>query len=307
MKHLLSIKDMQKKDILDLLVFAKKIKANPQKYSQSLKGKSLLMFFEKPSLRTRVSFEVGMTQLGGHAVYYDSSTSPLGKGKETVEDTAATASRYVDMIMARVFDHLMLEKMTHVSHVPIINALSNFSHPCQILSDLLTIQEKKKSLDVKIAYLGDANNNVTHSLLFAASLLGFSLSIGCPADNVFQPQQAVINFVQSAAKKSHASIEITHDPRQAMKSADIIYTDSWMSYHILPEEKEKRFSILQPYQVTPALMRFAKSNALFMHCLPAARGEEVTAAVLDGKQSIVFDQAENRLHMQKAIMIWLVK
>ncbi len=307
MKHLLSIRDLGKKDIESLLTLAKKIKSKPQQYALALRGKSLLMLFEKPSLRTRVSFEVGMTQLGGHGVYYDIGTSPLGKGKETIEDTAQTASRYVDIIMARVFEHETLEKMAKVATVPVINALSNFSHPCQILSDLFTIIEHKKSLNVKVAYLGDSNNNVTHSLLFAAGIIGFDIAIGCPASEEYKPKKEVLDFAYAAAKKSGAAITITSNPAEAVRNADVLYTDSWMSYHISPEEKPKRIAILKPYQVNTALLKKAKKNAVFMHCLPATREEEVTATVLDGKQSIVFDQAENRLHMQKAILVWLYK
>lgn len=307
MRHLLSLKDLTKQDIAGLFQLSQKIKQAPPKYATALQGQSLLMLFEKPSLRTRVSFEVGMTQLGGHAVYYDVGTSPLGKGKETIEDTAQTASRYVNLIMARVFEHETLERMARIASVPVINALSNFSHPCQILSDLLTIIEHKKSLRVKVAYLGDSNNNVTHSLLFAAALMGFSLSLACPSSEAFQPRKDVIAFATAAAKKNSMPITITSHASEAVKDADVVYTDSWMSYHISSEEKPKRLAALQPYQVNDSLMKKAKKDAVFMHCLPAMRGEEVTASVIDGKQSIVFDQAENRLHMQKAIMMWLVK
>ena len=306
-KHLLSIKDLKKEEITALLSLAVKIKSNSKKYNKVLQDKSLLMLFEKPSLRTRVSFEVGMTQLGGHAIYYDIGASPLGKGKETIEDTAQTACRYVDIIMARVFEQETLERMAKVSRVPVINALSNFSHPCQVLSDLQTILEKKKTLKIKLAYLGDSNNNVTHSLLFASAIMGFDVSVGCPNSQEFVPQKEVMDFVNSNAKKSHANIEITSDAAKAVRDADVVYTDSWMSYHINPEEKGARINALKPYQVTQALMSHAKPNAIFMHCLPAARGEEVTAQVLDGPQSIVFDQAENRLHMQKAIIVTLLK
>ncbi|MBI4440599.1 ornithine carbamoyltransferase [Candidatus Woesearchaeota archaeon] len=305
MKHLLTLSSLTKEEILGLIALARKIKKAPARYAQKMKGKSLLMLFEKPSLRTRVSFEVGMTQLGGHAIFYDVSTSPLGKGKETIEDTARTASRYVDLIMARVYDQETLEAMAKYATVPVINALSNFSHPCQVLSDLLTIIEKKRSLKLKVAYVGDGNNNVTHSLLFAGALVGFDVSVGCPEGS--EPLPMVQDFAQKAGRKSKAMIVITPDPREAVRDADIIYTDTWMSYHVAPEEKPKRIKTFTPYQINDRLMGHAKRDALFMHCLPATRGEEVTASVLDGKQSIVFDQAENRLHMQKAIMLTLAK
>ena len=304
-KDLISIKDLTKKEILELIEKAEKIKKNPGDYSNLLKGKSMLMFFEKPSLRTRVSFEVAMTQLGGHAIYVDMKTTPIGE-KESVADTAKVASRFCDIIIARLFSHKNIEELGKYSKVPVINALTDFSHPCQVLSDLLTIKEKKKTLKIKLAYLGDSNNNVTHSLIYAAAIAGFDISIGCPKAHA--PNPVVIREAEQFLKKyeNKNKILITDKAEEAVKDADVVYTDSWMSYHIPKEQLNERIKIFKPYQVTSSLMKKAKKDAIFMNCLPAMRGYEQTADVIDSKQSVVFDQAENRLHMQKAIVLKLL-
>ena len=290
--------------ILDLITHTYKIKKYPGNYYNKLKNKTMLMIFEKPSLRTRVSFEAAMTQLGGHAIYLDAKDAPLGK-KETIEDTAKASSRYVDIIMARLFSQDVLEKLAKNSTVPVINGLTDIFHPCQILSDLFTIHEKKKKLKgLKLCYVGDGNNNVTHSLLLGCSAAGMDISIGCPKK--FEPLSQVINLAQKNAKKSGSKIEILHDAKKAASNADIVYTDSWMSYHIPKEQGAERIKAFKPFQVNKELMKCAKKDALFMNCLPAMRGYEQTADVIDGKQSIVFDQAENRLHMQKAIILKLL-
>jgi ornithine carbamoyltransferase len=265
------------------------------------------MMFEKPSLRTRVSFEVGMTQMGGHAIYYDISTSPMGK-KESIEDTAKTSSRYVDIIMARLFLHEHIEKLAQNAKVPVINALTNFSHPCQILADLQTIKEKKGRLKgLKLCYVGDSNNNVTHSLIYGCAIVGMDISVGCPAGAEYEPSSEVIKKAKEIAETSGSKITITNNAKEAVKDADIVYTDSWMSYHIPEEQKQERLRIFQPYQVNKEIMSHAKSDAIFMNCLPAIRGMEQTADVIDGPQSVVFDEAENRLHSQKALMLKLLK
>ncbi|MFA6254829.1 MAG: ornithine carbamoyltransferase [Patescibacteria group bacterium] len=303
-KDLISIAQLTKQEILEIISLAEKIKKNPADYSTKLKDKTLLMIFEKPSLRTRISFEVGMTQMGGHAIYYDLANSPMGK-KESVSDTAKTASRYVDIIMARLFSHQQIEELAEYATVPVINALTDFSHPCQILGDFLTIKEKKGRLEnLKLTYLGDSNNNVTHSLIFGSAIVGLDIAIGCPADSKYLPQESVL---AKSKELDGREIKITDDPIEAIKDADVVYTDSWMSYHIPESEKEKRLAALKHYQVTAELMKSAKPDAIFMHCLPAQRGVEQTAEVIDGPQSVVFDQAENRLHIQKAIMLKLLK
>lgn len=305
-RDLLTVKDFSKDEVLYIVEAAIRMKKNSIVYSNSLKDKTLLMFFEKPSLRTRLSFEVGMTQLGGHAIFYSIKDSPLGK-KETMSDTAQTASRYVDIIMARTFEHSDIEELAKFATVPVINALSNFAHPCQILCDLQTIKEKGKDLEnFKLAYFGDCNNNVTHDLMYAAGVVGFEMSVCCPPGENFSPQKKVLEDLKKLSAKSGAKVKVTHDVKEAAKGADVIYTDSWMSYHIPDGEKEGRIKTLQPYQVNSKLMALAKKEAIFMNCLPAARGYEQTAEVIDGPQSIVFDQAENRLHVQKAIMLYLL-
>ena len=304
MKDLLSLRYWNNEMIADLIKHAYKIKKYPEDYYNKLKGKTMLMIFEKPSLRTRVSFEVAMTQLGGHAIYLDAKDAPLGK-KETIEDTAKASSRYVDIIMARLFSQDVMENLAKNSKVPVINGLTDISHPCQILSDLFTIHEKKKKLKgLKLCYAGDGNNNVTHSLLFGCSAVGMDISIGCPKK--FEPLSWVIGLAQKNAKSSGSKIEILHDAKKSALNADIIYTDSWMSYHTPKEQEAGRVNAFKPFQVNKGLMKYAKKDALFMNCLPAMRGYEQTADVIDGKQSIVFDQAENRLHMQKAIILKLL-
>lgn len=304
MKDLLSFQGWNSKMMEELISHTVKIKKSREKYYAALKNKTMLMIFEKPSLRTRVSFEVGMTQLGGHAIYLDAKDAPLGE-KESIEDTAKTASRYCDIIMARMFQHENIEKLAKNSTVPVINGLTNTFHPCQILSDLFTIYEKKKKLKgIKLAFVGDSNNNVTHSLLEGCSIIGIDISVGSPKQH--SPQQWIVNIAKNNAKKSGSKIAVTEDAKQAVKNADIVYADSWMSYHVPKEQKEERIKAFQPYQVNKKLMSYAKKDALFMNCLPAMRGYEQTAEIIDGKQSIVFDQAENRLHMQKAIILKLL-
>jgi ornithine carbamoyltransferase len=303
MKHLLTLKDLSNEELLNIIEKAIDIKARPEKYATALEGKTLLMLFEKPSLRTRVSFEVGMTQLGGHAIFYSIKDSPLGK-KESIADTAKTASRYVDIIMARLFKHSDIEELAGNSSVPVINALTDFSHPCQIIADLMTILEKK-SFKIKLAYVGDSNNNVTHSLLYGAAMVGMDIAVGCPNDKAYMPDEKVIEEAKAIAEKTGSRIEVLHDAVQAVSKADVVYTDSWMSYHILPEEEAERVKELSAFQVNPQLMKNAKKDAIFMHCLPATRGHEVDT-VIDTEQSVVFDQAENRLHSQKAVMLRLL-
>ena len=304
MKDLLSLQNWEKDKIEDLISYAVEIKKNPEKYSDTLKNKTMLMIFEKPSLRTRISFEVGMTQLGGHAIFLDAKDAPLGK-KESITDTAKTSSRYCDIIMARLFKQKSIEELTKNAAVPVINGLTDIFHPCQILSDLFTIYEKKGNLaGLKLCFVGDGNNNITHSLLLGCSIEGIDISIGCPKE--LMPREWIIKIAEEDSKKSESKIEILNDPKKAVKSADIVYADSWMSYHGPKEQKEQRIKLLNPYQVNKELMKNAKNDGIFMNCLPAMRGYEQTAEVIDGKQSIVFDQAENRLHMQKAIILELL-
>jgi ornithine carbamoyltransferase len=263
-----------------------------------LKGKTLAMIFEKPSTRTRVSFEVGMWQLGGYALYLSASDLQLGRG-ETIADTAQVLSRYVDGIMARVFAHKTILDLVKYSRVPVINGLSDFTHPCQGLADLFTIYEKKGRLSgLKLAYVGDGNN-VAHSLLYGCSKVGMDIALACPKG--YEPDPEVVSQAKEEAERSGSRVKVTNDPKEAVIKADIIYTDVWAS---MGKEKEhqKRLKVFRPYQVNAKLVKEAKKDYLFMHCLPAHRGEEVTDEVADSGNSVIFDQAENRLHTQKALL-----
>jgi len=307
-KDLISLANLTPEQLPELLALTNTIKQmNPAKQLSYLKGKTLLMFFEKPSLRTRISFEVAMTQLGGHAIYYDLATVPLGK-KETVEDTARVVARYCDIISARLLNFSDTAKLAAYSSVPVIDALSDKNHPCQIICDLFTMQEKLgKDLKGKtLAYFGDAENNVTHSLMHGTALMGMNMIIYCPPEKTFNPLEEIIMETNKINTATGGSLKIIHDATTVDDKTDIIYTDSWMSYHINPEEKEKRLASLRPYQVNDQIMKRVKKETLFMNCLPAQRGLEQTASVIDGPQSIVFDQAENRLHSAKAIILWLL-
>ncbi|MEI6891785.1 MAG: ornithine carbamoyltransferase [Pontiella sp.] len=306
MEHLISLKEWSPEQIRDVLHLAKDVKENPAKYRDAMARKTLLMIFEKPSLRTRLSFEAGMTQMGGHAIYYNTSTSPMGSGKESISDSVKTASRFVDIIMARLFKHEDLLEMAEFATVPVINALTDDSHPCQILADLQAIEEKKGSLaGLRLAYLGDGFNNVTHSLMFGGTKMGMHVSVGSPAGKAYSPRADVVADCEQFAAVSGGSISVSSNPVEAIKGADVVYTDSWMSYHIPKDQEAARIEKFKPYQVNSELMAHAKSDAIFMNCLPANRGCEQTAEVIDGPQSIVFDEAENRLHAQKAVILTL--
>ena len=307
MLHLITLEDWSADLILEVLELAAKVKMSPDDYLDAMRRKTLLMIFEKPSLRTRVSFETGVTQLGGHAIFYDLATSPLSTGKENVEDLVRVVSRYVDLIMGRLFEQANITEMAKLSRVPVINALTNYEHPCQILADLQTVMEKKGKLSgLKLAYLGDGNNNVTHSLLFGCTKVGMHISVGCPKGAEYAPLEEVVASAKKTATKTGAKVVVTQDAIAAVKNADVVYTDSWMSYHIPDHKKEARVKVFMPFQVNAALMKHAATDAIFMNCLPAMRGYEQTADVIDGPQSVVFDEAENRLHVQKAVMLKLL-
>ncbi|MBS3171676.1 ornithine carbamoyltransferase [Candidatus Woesearchaeota archaeon] len=306
--HILGIRDLSKKEILSLIKLAIDIKKTPKKYSNSLYEKTLLLFFEAPSLRTEISFETAIFQMGGEAIDYHTETSPWKIGKETLEDVAKVISQYCDIAALRIYSHEELLKFAKNSTIPIINAMDNFEHPCQILGDLMTIFEKKGNLkDLTLAYLGDSNNNVTHSLMYGCSKLGININIGCPNNKEFSPLPKVLKESKKLAKTNKCFMNIYNNPKEAVKNADIVYTDSFMSYHIKENEKKRRLKVLMAYQVNKTLMNHAKKHALFMHCLPATRGEEVTDDVIDGKRSIILQQAKNRLYTEKAILLKLLK
>lgn len=305
-RHLLKISDFTKVESEKIINKAIEIKANMEKYSTILKNKTLLMLFEKPSLRTRISFETGMEQLGGHAIFYSIKDSPLGK-KENIHDTAKVASRFVDLIAARVFKREDIRELAKHSDVPVINMLDDFAHPCQILSDFQTIKEKKNRLkDLKLSYFGDAHNNVTYDLMRMTAMFGLKMDVACPKSVEYSPEQEVLDEVAELSRNTGAEVSIIDNAMEAAKESDIVYTDSWMSYGIPEEQEEERKKIFMPYQVTSNVMSAAKLDAIFMNCLPAMRGYEQTTNVIDGSQSIVFDQAENRLHAQKAIILFLL-
>ena len=267
-----------------------------------LKGKTLGLLFQKPSTRTRVSFEAGMHQLGGHALVLPMADIQLSRG-ESVADTARVLSRYLDAIVLRTYDHATVEEWAREATMPVINGLTDLSHPCQALSDLLTIKEKKGRLKgIKIAYVGDGNN-VANSLIEAAAKMGMTIALGCPSG--YQPDQHVVDLARLEAAKTGAVIELGQDPHVAVKEADVVYADVWISMG-REREQARRLRVFAPYQVNSRLVARAKPDAIVMHCLPAHRGEEITADVLDGPQSVVIDQAENRLHMQKAILTQLL-
>jgi ornithine carbamoyltransferase len=303
-KNFLSLNDLNREEILLILELSKDLKRDLKngKSSQLLKGRTLAMIFQKPSTRTRLSFETGMVQLGGTAIYLSSNDLQLARG-ESVEDTARTLSLYVDLIMARVYSHSDIEKLAAYSSVPVINGLSDTFHPCQILADLLTIQEKKNTFNgLKVAWIGEGNN-VCNDLVLGCSKIGINLSIACPTG--FEPNENVLNVARQEASKSSTEISITDDPLMAVQNADVLATDTFISIG-KDEERQQREEIFLPrYQVNSNLLSSAKQDCIFMHCLPATRGREVTSEVIDGKASVVWDQAENRLHVQKALMCML--
>ena len=299
-KSLASLSDLTKEEIEQILKTSELLKLQTLRGQEHplLKGKTLAMIFEKPSTRTRVSFEVGMRQLGGYALYLSASDLQLGRG-ETIADTARTLSRYVNGIMARVFAHQTILDLVKYSTVPVINGLSDFTHPCQGLADLFTIYEKKGQLSgVKLAYIGDGNN-VAHSLIYGCSKVGMDIALACPRDH--EPDSRVISKGREEARKKGRVVTVTNDPVEVVLGADIVYTDVWASMG-KEKEHEERVKVFRPYQVNAELVKRAKQDHIFMHCLPAHRGEEVTDEIADAKNSVIFDQAENRLHTQKALM-----
>jgi ornithine carbamoyltransferase len=301
-KDLISIKDLSKAEIEDLFVLTDELKENKGKFSKVLTGKTLALIFQKPSNRTRVSFEVGMYQLGGNSIYLAPDEINLGV-RESIGDVAKTLSRYVDGIVLRTFAHENVSQMAKYATVPVINGLSDFSHPCQALADIYTIKEKLKDLnDITFAYIGDGNN-VCNSLLYACAKLGINMNVAVPAG--YEPDKKVLAEAKKMTEAQNKKINLFHEPDKAVKETDVIYTDVWAS---MGQEKEaqKRKKIFQAFQINHKLVKLAKKNVLIMHCLPAHRGQEITDEVMDSVNSVVFDQAENRMHVQKAILIKLL-
>lgn len=303
-KDLLGIADLNKDQIIAILDMARKLKSNEisaADQSNILKGKTLAMIFEKPSLRTRVSFETGIFQLGGHGIYLSPNDIQLGK-RESVADAARTLDRMVDIIMARVFAHKTVVDLAEYSNGPVINGLCDLEHPCQALADFQTIIEHKGKLEgLKIAFVGDGNN-VSQSLMLLAAKVGTHFTLGCPEG--YEPNEKIAELSLKCAVETGSHILITHDPVEAVQDADVVVTDVWASMG-QEDEAAEREKVFQPFQVNAALMSHAKPDAIFEHCLPAHRGSEVTDEVIDSPQSVVFDEAENRLHAQKAVMVLL--
>jgi len=302
-KDFIEIHDYTATQVMQIFKIARLIKAKPKKFRDALKGQSLAMIFEKSSTRTRVSFEVGMFQLGGHALFLSSRDIQLGRG-EPIADTAKVLSRYVDGIMARTFAHKTVTDLAENASVPVINGLTDLSHPCQAMTDYFTAWEHLRKLKKKkIAWVGDGNN-MAHSLMFGAPKLGMDIAVATPRG--YEPDPKVVQSAMADAKAAGTKIMLTHSIEEAVDDADVVETDVWASMG-QEEEAEKRRRDFEGWQVTKRVMSLAHKNAIFMHCLPAHRGEEVAADVIDSKQSVVFDEAENRLHVQKAIMLLLMK
>ncbi|MCS7182015.1 MAG: ornithine carbamoyltransferase [Thermoanaerobaculum sp.] len=301
-KDLVSISDLTAEEVEALFQLAENVKARPDRYRNALAGKTLAMIFEKASTRTRVSFEVGMYQLGGWATFLSSRDIQIGRG-ETIHDTAKVLSRYVDGIMARTYAHDTVVELARHASVPVINGLSDFEHPCQALADYFTVREKfGHTRGLTLAYVGDGNN-VCHSLLLCGPKVGMNVHVATPPG--YEPQAAVVERAKAEAAASGTQIALTHQPQEAVAGAHAVYTDVWASMG-QEAEAEQRKKAFAGFQVTPELMALADRQAVFMHCLPCHRGEEVHEAVADGRWSVIFDEAENRLHVQKAILLLLL-
>lgn len=305
-KDFLSITDLSTKEIWQVLIMAKKLKEELKSKGKNkplLEGKQMVMLFEKPSLRTKLSFDLSFYQLGGHAVYFGANEVGLGK-REPVSDVGQVIASMVDLIVARVFSHKVLEELAKSSNIPVINALSDIEHPCQAIADLLTMWEIKGKLEgLTVAYIGDGDNNVPHSLVLGCVLLG--VNFNCAAPKGYWMNQEIVKKAKKLGILSGAKIFETEDPKEAAKNADVVYTDTWVSMGD-ESEQNKRLMIFKNYQVNQKLIDLAKKNATFMHDMPAYRGNEVSPEVIDGPNSVIFQQAENRLHAQKSLMLWLL-
>ena len=307
-KDILSLQDLSSEEIFSILRLSGDLKnelknGDGEKASQLLKGKVLGMIFQKPSTRTRVSFETGIFQLGGNALYLSTNDMQLSRG-ESIEDTGRTLSLYVNCIIARVYEHADLQILANSASIPVINGLSNTFHPCQILADLLTIQEhKKKMKGLNLAWIGDGNN-VCNDLLLGCAKTGINMMAACP--HGYEPLEQIVRLAKEEERKTGVEITITDDPLQATKDADIIVTDTFLSIGKDQEKTTREEAFLPRYQVNSDLLKNAKRDVIFMHCLPAKRGQEVTSEVIDGSASVIWDEAENRLHVQKALMCMLM-
>jgi ornithine carbamoyltransferase len=299
---LLSISNLSAEEINDILDLGKKVKKDKAQYADALKGKSIGLIFQKPSNRTRVSFEIGMVQLGGYAIYLGPSEIGMG-GRESVKDVAKVLSRYVEGLVARTYKHSDVEDLAKYATVPVINGLSDYAHPCQALSDIFTIKEKFGTFKgITLSYIGDANN-VLNSLMCASAKVGLDMKVATPKG--YEPDKKAADVAKKCAAIPGSKIEFSHDPKIVAKGADIIYTDVWVS---MGQEKEadKRMKDFKAFQINDDIMKLTNKNCLVMHCLPAHRGDEITDSVIDSKNSVIYDQAENRMHIQKAILLKLL-
>jgi len=305
MKNFLNISDLSSLNLREIIEEAKKRKSQRKSLNKSaadldqpFAGKSMIMIFEKPSTRTRISFDIAIKQLGGSTIILNTDNIHYGIGDESIKDTAKILSEYTDVVMIRTSQHKKLEEFAKHSNIPVINGLSEQGHPCQIMSDILTFEEIKGDIKNKtIAWLGDGNNNMSNSFIEASAKFGFKFNIGCP--DKYKPSKNMLVW----AKKNKANITVTKNPRDAVKDADCIMTDKWVSMNDKVDKKKKK-KLLKPYQVNKKIMKLTKSDSIFMHCLPVSRGEEATDEVVDGKQSVVWTQALNRIHAQKSIINW---
>ena len=300
-KDLLTINDLSVSEINDIFKLASELKEKRETFGEPLKGKTLGLIFEKPSNRTRVSFEVGITELGGHAIYLGSYEIDLGK-RESPKDVAKVLSRYLKGIIARTFSHKTVVELAKYSSIPVINGLTDYQHPCQALSDLFTIKEKKGLDGITVAFVGDGNN-VLNSLMLASLKLGVSVNVATP--KAYCPDDKILRFARAAALSSGAKLDISNDPVKAASGADVLYTDVWVS---MGQEKEaaKRIKAFEKFRLDDGIVGKAKPGCAVMHCLPAHRGQEITDSVMDSRHSIVYDQAENRMHVQKAVLLKLL-
>jgi ornithine carbamoyltransferase len=301
-RGLLSIDDLSEDELDSLLELSARVKASPEDVQERLNLRAIALIFEKPSTRTRVSFEVAIASMGGHAVALSSTELQLGRG-ETIEDTGRVLSRYVDAIVLRTFEQERLEALASAADVPVVNALSDFEHPCQCLADLLTVKERRGALPgLTLAYLGDGNN-VSHSLLLGGAKSGMHVRVATPPG--FEPIPQVVHRAAEIARASGGSVEVLPDPKEAAAAADVLYTDVWASMG-QEGESDERSLVFSGYQLNQAIVDAAGDDVVVLHCLPAHRGQEITDEVIDGPSSAVWDQAENRLHTQKALLLWLL-
>ncbi len=303
MKHLLSDFDLSRDEVHEILKLSERIKRNPEKYGDSLNGKTLVMLFELASLRTRISFEAGMNRLGGHAIFYSVEGGGFTRS-ETLEDGVKNLNKYVDCIMARVLKQEAIERIGAAATIPVINGMTEVYHPCQNLADLLTIKEKKGGPEgLKIAYVGDGGCNTANSTMIGCSSVGMEVTVVCPDYPKYSPSPGILSKI---GEHSGGEITVSHDPAKGVAGADVIYTDVWVSAG-MEEEKKQRMEAFPPFQVNSKLVSRAKPDCIVMHCLPAHRGYEITSEVMDSANSVVFDQAGNRMHAQNGLLFWLLK